>query len=88
MVFFDDSHSDRYEVISHCNFYLHYVKWSLSPGSYSNYNNSSTQFSIGTSLSYDILPYSNIAVNPSVSLAPGAKTTEGIGTADDPYVIE
>ena len=71
-----------------CNFYLHYVKWSLSPGSYSNYNNSSTQFSIGTSLSYDILPYSNIAVNPSVSLAPGAKTTEGIGTADDPYVIE
>ena len=27
-------------------------------------------------------------VRPSVSLAPGTKTTEGNGTVDDPYIVE
>ena len=31
---------------------------------------------------------STIGVRPSVSLASGTKTTDGIGTADDPYIIE
>lgn len=39
---------------------------------------------VGSSISADDL----YAVRPSVSLAPGTKTTEGNGTVDDPYIVE
>lgn len=61
--------------------------WVMSPFSfYYNYANGFYVISYGN-LENTVVgnPY---IVRPSVSLAPGTKTTEGNGTVDDPYIVE
>lgn len=74
---------------SNSKYYLYTGKyyWVMSPFSF-YYN-----YAIG----FYVISYGNLEntvvgnpyiVRPSVSLAPGTKTTEGNGTVDDPYIVE
>lgn len=74
---------------SNSKYYLYTGKdyWVMSPFSfYYNYANGFYVISYGN-LKNTVVgnPY---IVRPSVSLAPGTKTTEGNGTVDDPYIVE
>lgn len=74
---------------SNSKYYLYTGKdyWVMSPFSfYYNYANGFYVISYGN-LENTVVgnPY---IVRPSVSLAPGTKTTEGNGTVDDPYIVE
>ena len=74
---------------SNSKYYLYTGEWYwlLSPFSfYYNYANGFYVISYGN-LENTVVgnPY---IVRPSVSLAPGTKTTEGNGTVDDPYIVE
>ena len=59
--------------------------WTLSPTSFDGY---SRGFGVqGGILKNEIAFMNSFGVRPSVSLAPGTKTFDGNGTADNPYVI-
>ena len=59
--------------------------WTLSPTSFDEY---SRGFGVqGGILRNEIAFMNSFGVRPSVSLAPGTKTFDGNGTADNPYVI-
>lgn len=71
------------------NYYLYTGKdyWALSP----------SNFDATSALGFDVNPGGNLfnyfvstsrGVRPSVSLAPGTRTSEGDGTVNSPYVIE
>ena len=73
------------------NYYLYTGKayWLLSPsfylssGAYNAYNYSDGHLSSGYYVVKD-----QVGVRPSVSLASGIKSVDGIGTVDEPFVIE
>lgn len=74
---------------SNSKYYLYTGKdyWVMSPFSfYYNYANGFYVISYGN-LKNTVVGNTYI-VRPSVSLAPGTKTTEGNGTVDDPYIVE
>lgn len=60
--------------------------WLLSPSIFFYYAYGSDVAPNGSLSNYYIVNL--IGVRPSVSLAPGTKTTEGNGTVDDPYIVE
>lgn len=60
--------------------------WLLSPSIFFYYAYGSDVAPNGSLSNYYIINF--IGVRPSVSLAPGTKTTEGNGTVDDPYIVE
>jgi hypothetical protein len=74
---------------SNSNYYLYTGQWywTLSPSAfYDSYAYGFLVTSNGYLSTYDV--NRSYGVRPSVSLAPGTKTSEGIGTIDDPYVVE
>ena len=61
--------------------------WSLSPTIFNSFSHNFYNASDGI-LGSSLVSFSSVGVRPSVSLAPGTRTIEGDGMADDPYVIE
>ena len=60
--------------------------WTLSPSSFGSYSRGFVVYDVGT-LKNETAFMNSFSVRPSVSLAPGTKTFDGNGTADNPYVI-
>ena len=76
------------------NYYLYTGQyyWALSPSGFSNFDASGFSVSSNGSLYvnnvYTGYYVGSGGVRPSVSLAPGTRTSEGDGTVNSPYVIE
>ena len=73
------------------NYYLYTGQgyWSLSPSGFINYGtNGFLVTTYGSLYSGYVGSSTSGGARPSVSLAPGTKTTEGNGTVDDPYIVE
>ncbi len=73
------------------NYYLYTGQgyWSLSPSGFINYGtNGFLVTTYGSLYSGYVGSSTSVGARPSVSLAPGTKTTEGNGTVDDPYIVE
>lgn len=71
------------------NYYLYTGKdyWALSPSNFSGISAFGFDVNPGGNL-FDYYVSTSRGVRPSVSLAPGTRTSEGDGTVNSPYVIE
>lgn len=75
---------------SNSNYYLYTGQfyWLLSPSYFDYIYANGFGVSSGGRLDLSNVVFNSVGVRPSVSLAPGTKTTEGNGTVDDPYIVE
>ena len=75
---------------SNSNYYLYTGQfyWLLSPSYFDYIYANGCGVSSGGRLDLSNVVFNSVGVRPSVSLAPGTKTTEGNGTVDDPYIVE